>query len=250
MTTSDDGPRRDPLHWPHERPGQPPGRPEFGEGPLSQVTNAIYWYLVTGFLMILTTLPGTLPLLVLDRSAGNAPLVALCLMPLGPAFSAGLYGLRNRAGTEGLTPARTFLRGYWQNWADVLKVWVPALVGGMVLGVTLANFGATGVPDWYAGLLLGISLVLVLACMNSLVIASFFNFRTRDVARLSVYYLFRFPLVTLGTVSLLVLAGGVVYLATEVAFAALAVLWVAAVLRNYAKLIRDIEERFTVPSAD
>ncbi|MDR7382872.1 YesL family protein [Promicromonospora iranensis] len=250
MTTPDDTPRRDPLHWPTERPAPPAGRPEFGEGPLSRVTNAIYWYLVTGLLMILTTLPGTLPLLLLDRSPRNAPLVALCLVPWGPAFSAGLYGLRDRLRAEGLTPARSFFRGYRQNWADVLRVWVPALVAGAVLGVTLGNFGATGVPDWYAGILLGVFLVLLLWCVNALVITSFFNFRTRDVARLSMYYLFRLPLVTLGTLSLLVLAGGVVYLATEVAFAVLSVLWVAAVLRNAAKLLRDVEERFTAPDAD
>lgn len=250
MTTSDDGSRRDPLHWPDVGgAGASPGRPEFGDGPLSRVTNAIYWYLVIGLLMILTTLPGTLPLLLLDRSAGNAPLVAMCLVPLGPAFSAGLYGLRDRVRAEGLTPARSFFRGYRQNWADVLRLWVAVLVAGAVLGVTLGNFGATGVPQWYAGVLLGISLMLVLWSVNALVIASFFNFRTRDVARLSMYYLFRLPLVTLGTLSLLVLAGGIVYLATEVAFAALSVLWVAAVLRNHARLLRDVEERFTAPDA-
>lgn len=225
-------------------------RREFGDGPLGRAANAIYWYLVVELLLVLTSLPGWVALVLLDRSAGNFPFVVLCLLPLGPAASAALFALRDRAGAEALNPASSFWRGYRLNWADVLRVWTPALVALGVVGFSLANLGATGVPGWYAPVLFVIGAGLLLWTVNVLVIVSFFGFRARDSARLAAYYLAARPLVTLGTLSLLVLAGGVVVLTTEAVFGLLAAVWLGLVLRNARPLLSDVEERFTAPSAD
>lgn len=220
-------------------------RREFGDGPLGRAANAIYWYLVVELLLVLTSLPGLVALALLDRSPGNVPFVVLCLLPLGPAASAGLFALRDRATTDELTPASSFWRGYRLNWADVLWVWAPALVVLGILGFSLANLGASGVPTWYAPVLLVIGAGLLLWTVNVLVIVSFFGFRARDSARLAAHYLAARPLVTLGNLSLLVLAGGVIALTTEVLFGLVAVVWLAFVLRNARPLVADVEERFT-----
>lgn len=220
-------------------------RREFGDGPLGRAANSIYWYLVVELLLVLTSLPGLVALALLDRSVGNAPLVLLCLLPVGPAASAGLFALRDRVSADALTPASSFWRGYRLNWADVLRLWTPALVLLGIVGVSLGNLGATGVPGWYAAVLLVIGTGLLLWTMNALVIVSFYGFRARDSARLATYYLAARPLVTLGSLSLLVLAAGVIVLATEVLFGLLAVVWLAFVLRNARPLMADVEERFT-----
>ncbi len=223
-------------------------RREFGDGPLGRAANAIYWYLVVELLLVLTSLPGLVALALLDRSPGNVPFAVLCLLPLGPAASAGLFALRDRATADALTPASSFWRGYRLNWADVLRVWAPALVVLGILGFSLANLGASGVPTWYAPVLLVIGAGLLLWTVNVLVIVSFFGFRARDSARLAAHYLAARPLVTLGNLSLLVLAGGVIALTTEVLFGLVAVVWLAFVLRNARPLVADVEERFTVGS--
>jgi hypothetical protein len=220
-------------------------RREFGDGPLGRAANAIYWYLVVELLLVLTSLPGLVALALLDRSPGNVPFVVLCLLPLGPAASAGLFALRDRATTDELTPASSFWRGYRLNWADVLRVWAPALVVLGLLGFSLANLGASGVPTWYAPVLVVIGAGLLLWTVNVLVIVSFFGFRARDSARLAAHYLAARPLVTLGNLSLLVLAGGVIVLTTEVLFGLFAVVWLAFVLRNAGPLLADVEEQFT-----
>jgi hypothetical protein len=220
-------------------------RREFGDGPLGRAANAIYWYLVVELLLVLTSLPGLFVLALLDRSAGNVPFVVLCLLPLGPAVSAGLFALRERATADALTPASSFWRGYRLNWADVLRVWTPALVVLGVLGFSLANLDAAGVPGWYAPGLLVIGAGLLLWTVNVLMIVSFFGFRARDSARLATYYLAARPLVTLGNLSLLVLAGGVIVVTTEVLFGLLAAVWLALVLRNARPLLADVEDRFT-----
>jgi hypothetical protein len=220
-------------------------RREFGEGVLGRATAVVYWYLIVEVLLVVAVLPGALASLFVARTPGNAALFALCLVPVGPAVAAALFALRDRTKAEGLTPASSFWRGYRLNWADALKVWAPGLVAGVVILLGLANVGAGGVPGWYAGALVVIGAGLLLWTVNALVIVSFFGFRTRDTARLAAHFLGARPLVTLGSLSLLVLAAGVVLLTTEAVFGLLAAGWLAHVLRNARPLLSDVEERFT-----
>jgi hypothetical protein len=216
-----------------------------GGGPLGRATGALYWYLVVSLLLILTTLPGLIGLALLDRSMGNAPLAALCLAPVGPALSAGLFALNDRTSAEWLTPARSFWRGYRLNVADVLRLWLPTLFVLALIAVSLANLDEAGVPGGYAGVLVTIAALILLWSMNTLVIASFFTFRARDIARLAAYYLFKLPRVTLGTLSLLVVAVGIVLITFDVVMAMLGGVWAGFLLHNGRPLIRDVRDRFT-----
>ena len=67
--------------------GSPRTRREFGEGPLARVAALVYSLLAIELLLLLTTLPGLIPLVLLDRDASNAPLAVACTIPLGPALS-------------------------------------------------------------------------------------------------------------------------------------------------------------------
>lgn len=204
----------------------------------------MYWYLIVTLLLNLVALPGLVALAFLDRSAANAPLAAVCLLPLGPALSAALFALRHRPKAEDMTPARSFWRGYRLNAADVLRLWTPALIVLAVIAVSLANLEAAGLPGSYAGVLLVIGALVLLWTMNALVIASLFGFRTRDVARLAAYYLVRLPLVTLKTASLLMLAGGIVLFTFDAVLAMLGGLWAGLLLRNAGPLVTNVESRF------
>jgi hypothetical protein len=223
-------------------------RREFGEGVLGRATAVVYWYLIVEVLLVVAALPGAVASLFLERTPGNALLFALCLVPLGPAVAATLFALRDRTKAGGLTPASSFWRGYRLNWADALRIWVPGLVVGVVILLGLANVGAGGVPGWYAGVLVVVGAGLTLWLVNALVIVAFFAFRTRDVVRLAAHFLGARPLVTLGSLSLLILATGIVALTTEALFASLAVVWLALVLRNAQPLLADVEKRFTAES--
>ncbi|MEK8104990.1 YesL family protein [Micromonospora sp. M12] len=167
---------------------------QFGDGPLSRITSRVYILLVVELLLLLTTLPGLLPLLLLGRDPSNLPLVALFLVPVGPAISAALYALRHhRADLTDLRPAALFWRGYRENVSGVLRVWVPTLLWLTVLAVNLAYLDAIGLPAWWAVALVLLGTSVTLGAANALVIASLFDFRTRDVLRLAVHFLVRTP---------------------------------------------------------
>ena len=123
-------------------------------------------------------------------------------------------------------------------------MWTPALIFLAVIALGLANLPAAGLPGSYAGVLLVIGTIVLLWAMNALVIASFFNFRARDATRLAAHYLVRLPLVTLGTASLLVLAGGVVLVTFDAVLALLGGVWAGLLLRNARPLVADVQSRF------
>ncbi|MEO3872135.1 hypothetical protein ABGB18_25245 [Nonomuraea sp. B12E4] len=218
----------------------------FGQGPLSRVSALVYSLLAVELLFLATALPGLAGLVLLDRSAGNVPLAAACALPLGPALSAALYALRRRGrDLADLRPAAAFWRGYRANVRGVLKIWVPWLAGMTVIGTNLANFGAAGVPGWWAVLLVLVAVAATLWAGNALVITSLFEFRPVDVARLAVYFFGRRPAVTLANLSLLVVAGGLTLVVTEAAVALLAAGFLAVLLWNSRSMVEEVEREFT-----
>lgn len=227
-----------------ERTGQRlPG--DFGQGVLGRLTAWVYWLVVVTVLLALTSLPTVVLGALLGSSAANVPLVVLSAIPLGPALSAALYATRDRDRAEGLVPARSFWKGYRQNWADALRVWVPALVVLAIVSYVVVNAGTAGVSGAHASVLLVVAALVLTVALQALAIVSFFGFRTRDAARLGVYYLGRFPLVTLGVLSLLVVAGALVWFGTVLGLAVAGGLWVWFWYVNVRRMLDDVRERFT-----
>jgi hypothetical protein len=218
----------------------------FGTGPLSRAAALIYTLLVVTGLTLLAALPGLIPLTLLGRDASNLPLVALCLMPLGPSLSAGVYAIAHRhADITDLAPAAAFVRGYRTNLRGVLAVWPAVLLWLTVVAVGLANFGSTGLPGWWAVLLAVVGVAVTLWGTNALVITSLFAFRARDVARLAAYFLVCAPGVAVGTACLLVVAVAVTVLFSEVVLGLLAAVFLLALVRTAQPMLARIRAEFT-----
>jgi hypothetical protein len=219
---------------------------EFGTGPLSRVSALVYVLLVTEGLFLLTTVPGLVPLLLLDRDASNLPLDALCLVPVGPAASATLFALYRRQSDLGdLHPAATFWRGYRLNAAGALKVFVPWLVALTMVAMTVAHRHAAKLPGWWLVLLVLIAVAATLWLANALVITSLFAFRTVDIARLATWFLGRTPLVTLGNAGVLLAAAIVTAYATEAVAVLLATAFSLLLLNSSRKMTEHVRKDFT-----
>ncbi|MET7863588.1 YesL family protein [Micromonospora taraxaci] len=218
---------------------------QFGDGPLSRITSRVYILLVVELLLLLTTVPGLLPLLVLGRDPSNLPLAALFLVPVGPAVSAALYTMRHqRTDLTDLRPAALFWRGYRRNVSGVLRVWVPTLVWLTVLAMNLAYRDAVGLASWWSVPLVVLAVGVTLCAANALVITSLFDFRTRDVLRLAVHFLVRTPGVTVGTALLLAAATGVTAVFSEAVLAMLGSVLVLALLRVGDPMVDLIRKEF------
>ncbi|MGY0490610.1 hypothetical protein [Streptomyces sp. WG-D5] len=218
----------------------------FGTGPLSRAAALVHTLLTVEAMLLVAASPGLIGAFLLGADPSNLPLLALCLVPLGPALSAALYALhrRGRELTE-LRPARTFWRGWRLNALPVLRWWVPLLAWLSVIGFSLIHFPAAGVPGWWAGLLVVIGAVSLLWGGHALVLGSLFAFRSGDVARLAAHFLPRRPTATLAAASLLVLAGGLTVLGTEALAALLAAPLLLSLLTAFRPVIARTEEDFT-----
>lgn len=219
-------------------------------GPLSRWSVVVYWFVVVEVLLVLTSMPAIVAIPVLARDASNIPLAALALVPCGPAVSAALFAWRRFDAERDLSPARHFWRGYRLNVLDTLRVWVPALLVLTVVGLNLANLGALGLPSVLGILNAVIALAVLLWTAHAVVVVSLFGFRLRDVAWIAGYYLFGRPFVTLGALSITVLAGGVVLLTSDWVLVALGSVFTFLLLRNARPLVTDVEQRFVAPPDD
>jgi hypothetical protein len=209
-------------------------------GPLSRWSAAVYWFVVVEALLVVTSLPAIVAIPLLDRDASNLPLAALTLVPLGPAVSGALFAWRRFDEDRDLSPARHFWRGYRLNVLDVLRVWVPALLVLTVAGTNLTNLRSTGLPSGLGVLNAVIALAVVLWAAHAVVVVSLFAFRLRDAVRIAGYYLLGRPLVTLGVLSLAVLATGVVLVTSDWVFVALGSVSTFLLHRNARPMVADV----------
>lgn len=220
---------------------------EPGDGPLARVSALAYWLVVVMLLVVVAVAPGYLPLMLLERDVSNIPLVALCLLPVGPAYCAAVFALHRRENDDDLRPARAFLRGYRRGLGDALRLWAPALGVLALLTVNAALVELAPVPDGFELVMVVLGALVLAWAVHALTIAALFSFRSRDVARLAGHYLVAKPLVTLGILSYVVLAGAVVHLVSDWALALLGSLLAAALLRNARPVLHDVTSRFTHP---
>jgi hypothetical protein len=226
----------------------PRGRREFGDGVLARGAAAVHRTLVIEVMLLLAAAPGLVLLTLLLPDGSNAPLAALALVPVGPAVSAALFAWRASFTEEGLVPARYFWRGYRANVLDVLRWWAPTLALLTVLVTNLTHLDVVAgspVARTVVGTVLAVLLLTtVLWSAHVMVLTSLFALRTRDAARLGLHYLGRFPRVTLGVLSLAVLAGGAVLVTSDWVLGLLGSLFVLLLLHNARRMIADVEENF------
>jgi len=206
----------------------------------ARVTGAVYRHVVVEVAFVLAALPGVAGIVLLVPAPANVPLYMLCLIPVLPAFSAAVAALRGHEGEA--TPWRRYWHCWRANVRDVLLVCVPAVIALAVLGFNIAFAGTVGTFFTIAALVLAVAVSLW--CVNALVIASLFAFRTRDIARLAAFYLIARPLATLGTICLLVIGAAVVMSMSAWVLLVAASLLAALVGSGARPVITDIEARF------
>ena len=166
-------------------------------------------------------------------------------IPVGPALSAALFAWRRFSQDHDTSPATHFWRGYRLNWADALRIWVPALAVLALLAVNLVTLGGRDDAPAAFAVVGVVAAVLVAAwTAHAMLVVSLFSFRARDVVRVAVYFLIAKPLASLG--ALAIVAAGVAaawfvhpWLPVALASVLTYLLW-----RNGQAIAAEVERRF------
>ncbi len=212
---------------------------------MSQIAGAIYRHLALGLCLILTCAPTAAVTALLAATSQNLVLFVLAQLPVAPALAAGLSAVRGWRADTTAGPFALFWRGYRGTIADVLRWWGPALLVSVVLGVNIAYAGAVAGGLTLRPVSIVIAALLLLCCGYLLVITAYFSFRTRDAVRIAVLQLFRQWRVTLGMISMLVVAVAVLYLGTAVALLVLAWAFVSLLELVARPTTVEVMDRFT-----
>ncbi|HEY0188141.1 MAG TPA: hypothetical protein VGC67_11685 [Cellulomonas sp.] len=218
---------------------------EVGPGALSRGAAAVYRCLVLELLLVGTTLPTAVLLVLLDRSASNVLLYAVALLPVGPALVAGLAAVRAWELEPDLSPARGFWRAYRRDAVGTLAWWAPLLAALSMLAIDLLHAdlvpGGTALRPVTALL----AVLLVLLGGHLAVLQARFALRLRDAVRIALVQLVPQWRFSLGVLSLLLVAAAVTAVSFDVVTAGLA--WAAVLLAHLMSrpLVLDVTERFT-----
>ncbi|KJL48790.1 hypothetical protein RS84_00957 [Microbacterium hydrocarbonoxydans] len=218
---------------------------EVGRGPLSRGAAVVYRMLVLEVQLLLATLPTSLAVLLLGRDPSNLPLFVLALVPVAPAFVAGVASVRAAAASPDLAPGRHFFRAYRRDLVPTLRWAIPATLVLAVLTFNLTHLGAVEGGQALRPVILLIVMATLVWCGHMTVLTSAFSFRTRDAARIALAQILPRWAFSLGILSLLVISAFLVIALSEVVL--LLLLWAAvAPLALIARpVIDDVTARFT-----
>jgi uncharacterized membrane protein YesL len=216
-----------------------------GEARRPSVTTGIVWFLVIEGLLAATTVPTLVWLLFLEPRWSNVPLMVALGIPVGPALSAALFAWRRFSQDHGPSPAQHFWRGYQLNWADALRIWVPALAVVSLLAVNLVTLsGSEDAPVAFAVVGVVAAVLVAVWTAHAMLVVSLFSFRMRDVVRVAVYFVLAKPRASLG--ALVIVAAGVAaawfvhpWLPVALGSVLTSLLW-----RNGTAIAAEVERRF------
>jgi uncharacterized membrane protein YesL len=222
----------------------PPARtPDVFRKPWFRAMVALYGLLGTTAAFVVATLPFSAAVFFAPLVPGGRFLLVAGGLSIGPAWAAALYAMRGYAETRDVEPFRLFVRGYRLGWRQSLAFWAPYFVLLCVLALDLT--AETGVAAPVSWLLMALGAAALLWGNTVIVIVTVFSFRLRDVLRLAMYGLACSPRWLLGNAALLLAAGALVYLGSELAAGILVAPF--ALLTVYASrpLVRRLTEEFT-----
>ena len=185
---------------------------EVGKSAFGRMTAMIYWIVVLEIMFLVTISPGLIVSFFLSPDLSNLPLFAVCMLPVGPSLSALVFAWRRRQMDLDLSPASRFWRGYRINIVDVLKWWVPFLILVGLGSFVATHLSLTFLPEGSVWIFIVLGVLACLWAAHMFIVTSIFSFRTRDAARLSVYFFFRCFPATLLYLSLLVVCFALTYL--------------------------------------
>ncbi|MFB7249593.1 hypothetical protein [Microbacterium sp. NPDC056234] len=218
---------------------------EVGRGPLSRGAAFVYRMLVLEGLIVLAMLPTLVVVLLLGRDASNVPFFTLALLPLAPALVAGISALGVWQRSPDLSPGRAFVLAYRRDLLPTLIWAVPATVGLSVLTFNLVHLDAVEGGAMIRPVLVVIVVVAVVWCGHMAVLTAGFRFRTRDAARIALAQLLSQWRFSLGILSLVLVAGALVLLVSELALLMFAWAFVALLALLARPVMTDVTERFT-----
>lgn len=216
-----------------------------GDGVILRWSEAVYRHMALGLWLVGLCAPTLIAAMSLAPVSANAPLLVAACLPVAPALASGLYAVRRWRAEGGAAPFALLLAGLRGTAMDVLRWWAPVLAVAALLTVNLIRPPGGPIDLAVRAVSMLLLVLLVLVSGHATVISSGFDFRTRDTVRIALYLLGADRQRTLAFVSLLIVAAGVTYLASEAVLLLLAWAFVSLAELLTRPTVTTLTTRFT-----
>src|SRR5690625_239706 len=219
---------------------------EFGQGTFSTFTNHVYWLMVVNFYFVFSNIFFLFFYFTLEPVISNLIFYFLALIPTGPSIGALYYSISIIIHEKDLSPTKDFFYGYKINFKDALKLWLPllAIIFILILDIQYFNAEQTVMNQIQGGIILVILLVILVISLYAFPIHATYNFRMRDIYRLSVYYSFTKIRATLGNISFMIITIFLMYITSDLIIILLISPVSYLMMLNSKEVMIDIKENF------
>jgi len=219
---------------------------EFGQGAFSTFTNHVYWLMVVNFYFVFSNIIFLSFYFTLEPVISNITIYFLALIPTGPSIAALYYSISKIIHEKDLSPTKDFFYGYKVNFKDALKLWLPllAVIFVLILDIQYFNAEQTVMNQIQGGIILVILLVILVISLYAFPIHATYNFRMRDIYRLSLYYSFTKIRSTLGNISFMIITIFLMYMTSDLIIILLVSPVCYLMMLNSKEVMTDIKENF------
>ncbi|MDL0436449.1 MULTISPECIES: DUF624 domain-containing protein [unclassified Niallia] len=222
------------------------GKKEFGEGILFTFTNYVYSLLLANFLFVSVNAVFIFFFMALEPSFSNILIYMIALIPTGPAISGLLYVLEKLLRTKEAITVSDYFYGYKTNIKNTLLLWCMILAVFSVLLIDLQYLNQTAllIEQLISIVLYILFLLAVLISINMLILNAKFEFRKKDIFKLSIFYSFAHVKASLGNIFILLLIVFVTMLTSDFILLFVASIIGLLLIKNARRLLTDVEATF------
>ncbi|MCM8709642.1 DUF624 domain-containing protein [Clostridium sp. SYSU_GA19001] len=181
---------------------------EFGEGPIYTITNYIMWFFLGNFYFMVCNIPFLFILLGFNGTftMEYAVLLILSSLPIGPAYTALLSAMGKLVREKDVNITRDYFKAYKINFLQSLFLWTLQIVIITILFVDIRFFAVNAFGKFIIPIFYGLILIVIFTGIYVFPIISRFYLKTKDILKVSFFYMFSKIKVTLTCASIFVIA--------------------------------------------
>lgn len=155
--------------------------------------NYVWWFLLANIYFAVMNLPMIVNIFVLGNTemSGVNVFLFICLIPLGPAFSAMFTVMGKLVREKEVNVTKEFFKGYKRNFWESLFFWILQLVLLSVVYIDILYLNTTGLPTIFKYLIIAAAFIIGSIGLYGFPIISRFYLRISDVIKLALKYTFK-----------------------------------------------------------
>ncbi|ADL50369.1 YesL family protein [Clostridium cellulovorans] len=165
----------------------------FFNGAVYKICNYVWWFLLANAYFVIVNIPMIINIFALGNTevTGINVFLFICLIPLGPAFSAMFTVMGKLVRDKEVNVTKEFFKGYKRNFWESLFFWLFQLVVLSVIYIDLLYLNTTELPVIFKYLIMAAAFIIGSIGLYAFPIISRFYLKVSDVIKLSIKYTFK-----------------------------------------------------------